>query len=83
MKSKVVKRPKRIQVYFGDDVLEAYNDMQEVSKATRMSMSQLAFISCVTGFYELRESLLKHQVPQVGVQSKKPRPRPATKTKKS
>lgn len=85
MKSQRVQRL-RVQVYFGTEPVqqEFYSDMQEVSKATGMSMSELAYISMTTGFYELRETLLKHQVPMAaGVQSKKPRPRPAIKTKKS
>lgn len=44
---------KRVQIYFGEHDQEAYDDLMKVVKATRLSISEIAFASFVWGFYEL------------------------------
>ncbi len=77
MKSQKVQRL-RVQVYFAADQIKVYQGMEKICQATGLSMSELAYLCIVSKLEEqgLPDSLF-------AVSSKKPRPRPATKTKKS
>lgn len=59
MATKKRELPVRVAMYISKDNLQVYEDLKEVVRATGFSMSDVAYFAFVTGFYQMKEGILK------------------------
>lgn len=63
--------PPSVQMYFSQDTLEVFEDLKQVAKVTGLSRSDVAYVAFVTGFYQVKEGLLKHQQKPIAKKSRR------------
>jgi len=59
MSTKRIK-PASVQMYFSQDTLEVFEELKQVAKATGLSYSDVAYVSFITGFPQVKEGLVKN-----------------------
>ena len=61
MKSVKVKKPLRVQMYFGENTEKIYQDLIELSSVTHRSVSDIVFACFVASFNnaDMRDALLR------------------------